>query len=325
MAISKWSLVAPIAIMFIVLLSVAPIQQASAATATVITATGAQTPVKIDGIVEQGEWSDTQMVTISVASMTVAFKYNSTGLLFLMQWNTGTGGCVDQNCYGGIELGFLNNTAVMGSTFTPTVMVLLSPSFKGGFDEFVSQGATTPSTVESGGYKSQSACALVLSGTAYTGECYRPFKLNKASPYDPFPSLVAGSSIEIGFAVGDFANPGQHAATNMNTYVLVLGPAATTTSTSTTTSTTTSTPTSTNTTSTTPTTSNTTSTTTTTTSHTTPTYTTTTTTTTSTSTSSQTPLSTLYAEELTVLVLGFSVIIVLVIRKYPRNMPGELR
>src|SRR5208283_4390616 len=178
-------------IALLVLISVAPVQHASAAAPTVVTATSSQTPVKIDGIVEPGEWNDTQTITIPTAGMTVAFKYNATGLLFLIQWTNGSAVCTNQYCFGGIELGFLNNTAVMGSTLTPTVMILLSPSFKGGYDEFISQGATTPSTVESQGYKTQATCVLVLSGTTYTGECYRPFKLNNASPYDPFPSLVA--------------------------------------------------------------------------------------------------------------------------------------
>ena len=77
--------------------------------------------------------------------------------------------------------------------------------------------------MESQGYRTQSTCSLALSGTTYTGQCFRPLKLDNSSPYDPFPALVAGSSIEIGFAVGEFSSPGQHAATDMNTYVLVLG------------------------------------------------------------------------------------------------------
>ena len=229
-AAHNWrSVFAPIIIALFVLLSVAPIQQASAQAATVITATSATVPVNIRAPYSPSEWSDTQMITIPTATMTVAFKYNTTGLLFLMQWSNGTLNCHNQTCFGGIELGFLNNTAVMGSAVTPTIMVLLSPSFKGGYDEFISHAESTPSTVESMGYKTQSTCALTLSVTTYTGQCYRPFKLNNPSPYDPSPTLVAGSSIEIGFAVGDFASPGVHAATSMASYVLVLGPPSTTT------------------------------------------------------------------------------------------------
>jgi hypothetical protein len=286
--------IAPITIVLIVLLSVAPVQNISAQTATVITATSSQTPVKIDGIVAPGEWNDTQTTTVATAGMTVAFKYNATGLLFLMQWTNGSAVCNNQYCFGGIELGFLNNTGVMGSTLTPTIMILLSPSFKGGYDEFISQAAATPSTVESQGYKTQSRCVLALSGTTYTGECYRPFKLSNASPYDPFPTLVAGSSVEIGFAVGNFAAPGQHDATNMNSYVLLLGPAATSTASSTTQTTASINATSASSTTTTQITA---------------------TTTSKTSSSSATP-ATIYAEEIVVIAVGFSAIVFVVLRRY---------
>src|SRR5208282_2812905 len=133
-------IVAPIMIVLFVLLSVAPIQQASAQAATVITVTSAQVPVNISAAFSPSEWSDTQMITVPTGGMTVAFKYNSTGLLFLMQWSNGTADCHNQSCFGGIELGFLNNTFVMGSALSPTIMVLLSPSFKGGYDEFISHG-----------------------------------------------------------------------------------------------------------------------------------------------------------------------------------------
>jgi len=299
--------VAPIMIMLFVVLSVAPIQQASAQAATVITVTGAQVPVNIGAPFSPNEWSDTQMITIPTATMTVAFKYNATGLLFLMQWNNGTVDCHKQSCFGGIELGFLNNTLAMGSPLSPTIMVLLSPSFKGGYDEFVSHGESTPSTVESLGYKTQSTCSLALSGTTYTGQCYRPFKLNNASPYDPSPSLVPGSSIEIGFAVGDFASPGVHAATTMSSYVLVLGPAATT-STSTTTTPTTSGTISTSQTSSTTSTSQTSS---------------TTSTTQTSSTHTQSPPAgpnvSYYWSELAVVVIGFSIFLLIVILRYQRS------
>ncbi len=293
--------------MFLVLLSVAPVQQARAQTATAITATSAQIPVNIGAPYSPSEWTDTQMITVSTAGMTVAFKYNSTGLLFLMQWANGGLMCSSQSCFGGVELGFLNNTAEMGSALTPTIMVLASPSFKGNFDEFISAGAVTPSTVESHGYKSQSTCSLALSGSTYTAQCYRPFKLNGASPYDPFPALVAGSSIEIGFAVGAFANPGQHAATNMNSYTLVLGPAATTSTTTTSSSSGTGSSASTGSSL----------------SSTSTTSTTTTSTTSQTSTSSQTtpsgPSVSNYWEELAIVVIGFSVFLLIVMMRYQRS------
>ena len=295
--------------MFLVLLSVAPVQQARAQTATVITATSAQIPVNIGAAYSPSEWTDTQMITISTVGMTVGFKFNSTGLLFLMQWANGGLDCSSQSCFGGIELGFLNNTAVMGSALTPTIMVLASPSFKGNYDEFISAGASTPSTVESHSYKSQSTCSLGLSGSTYTAQCYRPFKLNGASPYDPFPSLIAGSSIEIGFAVGAFANPGQHAATNMNSYTLVLGPAASTTST-TTTSSSSATGSSASTGSSQSTTSTTSTTTTSTTSQ---------TSTTSTQTTPAGPNVSSYWEELAIVVIGFSVFLLIVMMRYQRS------
>ncbi len=149
--------VAPAMIVLLVLLSVGPMQQARA-DSTDITVPSSTVPVKIDGIIEPGEWNDSQTVTIPTVGLTADFKYNATGLLFLLQWTSGSPDCSSQSCFGGIELGFLNNTAEMGSALTPTVMVLLSPSFKGGSDEFISHGDSTPSTVESLGYKSQSIC-----------------------------------------------------------------------------------------------------------------------------------------------------------------------
>ncbi len=210
----------PIALLLLAILSTARLQRASAAES--ITVYQAQVPVKLDGVVSPGEWSDAQTTNITTADMGVAFKHNSTGIFFLLQWDQSPSICSDQYCYGGIELGYLNNTGPMGATSTPTVMLLLSPSFKGGYDEFISKAEATPTTVESDGYKTQSTCALKLSGTTYTAECYQPFNLSNASPYDPMPSLAAGSSLEIAFAVGEFNAPGLHAATDMSSYVLAL-------------------------------------------------------------------------------------------------------
>lgn len=270
----KWSLAtAPITIAVILLLSVAPVQWANAQPATAITATPAQIPVNLSAPFSASEWSDTQMLTISAAGMTVAFKYNATGLLFLLQWSNGTPDCNDQYCFGGIELGFLNNTGVMGTQLTPSTMVLLSPSFNRTVDEFISEGATTPSTVESQNYKTQSTCSLTLSGTTYNGECYRPFKLVDASPHDPFLSLVGGSPIEIAFAVGTFNKPGQHTATNMLSYTLSLQPSSILSSTSSATST-------------------------------------------SSRTSPSVAPATFYAEELLVIVVGFTALVFVVLRRY---------
>jgi len=210
----------PIALLLLAVLSTASIDRASAV--ETIIAYQAQTPVKLDGVVSPGEWSDAQVTNVSAAGMDVAFKHNSTGLFILLQWDQSPSTCTDQYCYGGIEFGNLNNSGVMGATATPTVMLLLSPSFKGGYDEFISKAEATPTSAESDGYRTQSTCALMLSGTTYSAECYRPFNLSDASPYDPFPSFVAGSPMEVAFAVGEFDAPGLHAATDMSSYVLTL-------------------------------------------------------------------------------------------------------
>ena len=235
----------PVALLLAVMLTASTVQRTSAAAQT-ITANQAQGPVKLDGVVEPNEWTDAQVVNITTAGMGVAFKHNATGLFMLFQWKQSGNLCKDKFCYAGVEMDFANNTGVMGGFGTPAVMLLLSPSFTGGADEFISKAETTPATVESAGYKTQATCATALNGTVYTGECYRPFKLANASPYDPFPSLVAGSSIEIGFAVGEFNLPGLHSATDMSSYVLTLssqtygtGPPVTTTTTTTTPSSTT--------------------------------------------------------------------------------------
>lgn len=289
----------------------------SVAAATTITAYKAQTPVKLDGVVESGEWTDTAQFVEKSSQMTVAFKQNGTGLLWLMQWTESSPSCTDSACFGGIELGFLNNTAEMGSPTTPTVMVLTSSSFKGNVDEFVSTGDQTPAPVETYGYSTQSVCGLKLVGQEYTAECYRPFVFHNPSPYDPFPTLVAGSPIEIGFAVGEFTSPGDHLASDMSTYVLTLSnqpyvPTSTTsgstvesissTSTSTGLSSTSSPPSSSSSTSTT--------------------STTTTTSIVSSASSAVSSVSTAastYAEELLVMAIGFSVLILVALAKYERS------
>ena len=192
----------------------------SASGVTTIVAYKAQSPVKLDGIVEPGEWNDTAQFVEKNSGMTVDFKQNGTGLLFLMEWTESSPYCTDSACYGGIELGHANNTGEMGSPPTPTIMVLTSSSFKGDVDEFIATGEQTPAPVESDGYGTQSVCGLTLVGQEYTAECYRPFALRSASPYDF--NLTVGSTVEIGFAVGEFTSPGDHLASDMSSYLLTI-------------------------------------------------------------------------------------------------------
>ena len=184
---------------------------------TTINAYQAQHRVTLDGIVESGEWNDTPMITDPTSGMTVAFKQNGTGILFLMIWTESTQ-C--NTCYAALELGPLNNTGHMGSPNSLTVMIIVSPSYKGDVDEAISAGEQTPTPVEQFGYNTQSVCGLNYSGNDYTAECYRPFKLTNASPYDF--NMTVGTSVELGMAVGDFASPGTHLATDMSTYVLTI-------------------------------------------------------------------------------------------------------
>jgi hypothetical protein len=186
---------------------------------TTVTAYKSSIAVNVKGTYSASQWTDTAMLTDPTSGITFAVKQNGTGWLFLMIWKQSAFYCNDTNCFGGIELGYPNNTQVMGGPSTPTIMILSSPSFKGGVDEFVSAGEQTPSTVESLGYKTQSVCGLTVASGVYTAECYRPFTLSGASPYD-FPKLGVGSTIELGFAVGEFNNPGDHGATDMSSYVL---------------------------------------------------------------------------------------------------------
>jgi hypothetical protein len=211
-------IVAALAVALIFLLASLVASAHSVAAATTITAYKAQSPVKLDGISEPGEWNDTPQFVEKNSGMTAAFKQNGTGLLFLIQWTESSPYCTDSACYGGMELGPLDNTGEMGSPTTPTIMILASTSFKGGVDEFIATGEQTPAPVESGGYSTQSACGLTLVGQEYTAECYRPFALHDASPYDP--GLKVGSAVEVGFAVGEFTSPGDHLASDMSTYVL---------------------------------------------------------------------------------------------------------
>ena len=200
--------------------TLSPLEIASAQ-ATTLTAYKATLPVTLGGVYSASQWSDTPLISETNSGMTVAFKQNESGLLFLLIWNQSSPYCTDKYCFGGIELGHLNNTAEMGSPSTPTIMILVSLAFNGSVDEFISTGEQTPESVESAGYRTQSTCVLGTSGTQYTAECYRPFSLTDASPYD-FPNLTAGSTIEIGFAVGEFSQPGTHVASDMSTYTLTI-------------------------------------------------------------------------------------------------------
>jgi hypothetical protein len=126
------------------------------------------------------------------------------------------------SCFGGIEVSNSSNYGEMGSPSTPTIMLLLSQGFKGGYDEFISSGDVTPTPVEDAGYKTQSACVLQMTGSNYVSECYRPFHGNGAVPNDPFGLLASGTPIEIAFAIGEFSSPGLHSATDMVTYTLAI-------------------------------------------------------------------------------------------------------
>jgi hypothetical protein len=189
---------------------------------TTITAYKSTITVNVKSPYQSSQWADAQTISEPQSGITFAAKQNGTGWLFLMIWHTSAFICTDAACFGGIELGYLNNTQAMGSSNTPTMMILASTSFKNNIDEFVSTDTVTPTTVESLGYKVQSVCGLTLTGTVsngqYTVECYKPFALSGASPYDL--KLVVGSTIEIGFGVGEFSSPGDHMVTDMSTYTL---------------------------------------------------------------------------------------------------------
>src|ERR1017187_9814818 len=186
---------------------------------TAITAYQSQYSVNVHSPYQPSQWSDTPTINEPNSGMTFAVKQNGTGWLFVMTWKQSLFYCSDSACFGGIELGHSNNTAEMGSPTTPTIMILASSSFTGNVGELVSTGDSTPTSVASLGDKTQSVCGLVLASGQYTAECYRPFKLSGASQYD-FPTLGVGSTVEIGFAVGEFSNPGDHSATSMSTYTL---------------------------------------------------------------------------------------------------------
>jgi hypothetical protein len=188
--------------------------------ATTITAYKSQTSVNVHSPYSASQWSDTVTVNEPVSGITAAFKQNGTGLLFYMTWQQSTTDCSDSSCYGGIELGYANNTAPMGSSSTPTTMILASQSFTGNVNEFISTGFFTPPTVESAGYASATTCGLTLSGTTYTAVCYRPFSTPKDSP--SAVTLSVGATVELGFAVGEFNKPGTHVASTMQSYVLTI-------------------------------------------------------------------------------------------------------
>ena len=301
----------PLALLLILWLASVTFIRPVAAQPTALTAYKAQTPVTLDGVVSPGEWSDTPSIYDPVSQVTFAFKQNGTGLLFLLEWAQ-SGPCVDQACFGGVEFGFLNNTGAMGSPTTPTLMVLVSPSFTGNVDEFISTGELTPETVEAAGYSTQSVCGLGSSNGNYTAECYRPFALHNAWPDDPFPSLAAGNTIEVGFAVGEFTSPGDHDATDMSSYTIALSNqtytalSTTSSSTSTTTSVTSSS-------------ASTASSSTSSASITVSSSTSTTTQTTSSSVSTGPTTASTYAEELLVISVGFTVLILVILMRYERS------
>lgn len=282
----------------------------TAAAVTTVTAYKAQVPVNVTAPYQPSEWSDTLQFSEKSSEMAVAFKQNGTGLLFMMRWNESSTACYDTYCFGGIELGYLNNTEEMGTPSTPTIMILVSQSSTNHVDEFVSTGDQTPSAVEGYGYSTQSTCGLDVISNEYIATCYRPFALHNASPYDPFPSLVAGSPIEIAFAVGEFTVPGLHDASDMSTYVLQISnslyTATSTASSSTSSSTTVAASNETSSSSTSSSAS----------SKSSSSETTTSTTSIITTSAPSTPSASVYAEELAVIVVGFSVLMLVVLTKY---------
>jgi hypothetical protein len=205
-----------ISLLAILILATGSVQAAHAQ--TTITAYQSQYAVNVKGPYQPSQWSDAPAITDANSGMTFAVKQNGTGWLFLMIWKQSSV-CTDAACFGGIELGNLSNTQPMGSPSNPTIMILASTSFTDNADEFISTGELTPSTVESLGYTTQSVCGLSTSNGQYTVQCYRPFALSNASPYD-FPKLGPGSTLEIGFAVGEFTSPGDHMVSDMSTYTL---------------------------------------------------------------------------------------------------------
>ncbi|MGD0636947.1 MAG: hypothetical protein ABSA72_02765 [Nitrososphaerales archaeon] len=274
-------------ILVVILASALSVGTVSAAPTT-ITAYKSTIAVKVTSTYQPSQWTDTQTTTDPSSGITFGAKQNGTGWLYFMSWQTSTAVCSDNFCFGGIELDTLSNTGEMGSPTTPSLMILASPSFQGmvghAADEFISTADETPSSVESLGYTTQSVCgALTFTGATYTVQCYRQFTLTKADPHDPTASMTVGSTVEIGFAVGEFNSPGQHEATAMNSYTLTFSGSTYSSSSSTTSTTSTTTS---------PTTSSTTSTTTSTTSKTTSSTTSTTSTTTSPTTSSTTSTTT---------------------------------
>ena len=134
-----------------------------------VTAYKSSIPVNVKGAYSSSQWTDTATLNEPTSGITFAVKQNGTGWLFLMIWKTSVFYCSDVNCFGGIELGYANNTEAMGSPTTPTIMILASTSFKGNVDEFIATGESTPTSVESLSYKTQSVCGVTLTGTVASG------------------------------------------------------------------------------------------------------------------------------------------------------------
>ena len=105
-----------------VLAFILPVQNVSAQPTT-ITAYKSQYAVNVNSAYQPSQWTDTSTINVAAAGMTFAAKQNGTGWLFLMTWQQSKIYCTDEYCFGGIELGYLNNTQPMGGSTTPTVMI----------------------------------------------------------------------------------------------------------------------------------------------------------------------------------------------------------
>ena len=219
-------MIVPLAVALLFVMASALVTNAHAQTSapTTITAYKSQTAVNVKSAYSASQWGDTVTVNEPTSGITAAFKQNGTGLLFYLSWQQSTNDCSDTHCYGGIELAYSNNTGAMGASTTPALMILVSQSFTGNVDEFTSTGFFTPPTVESAGYTTATTCGLTVSGTTYTSVCYRPFSTPNGSP--SAPKLGVGTTVELGFAVGEFNKPGTHLATTMLSYVLTISSTA---------------------------------------------------------------------------------------------------
>jgi len=198
------------------IMSLAAVPVASAATE--LKAYRSRVVPTIDGIASDGEWTDTPSFSETTSGASVAFKHDEKSLYILVVFPKSQ---PSEKDFFGIEFDNNGDKAHMGSGSSPDDALFVSPAYKpnNGKDAFLMGFAKQTDDDKAGGTNDVEARMVYSSGN-YVVEIRRSLTTNDSKGNDV--SLTVGSSVGIGFTMGEFGKGALHAATDMNTYTLTV-------------------------------------------------------------------------------------------------------